>query len=162
MRGIADTQIMGNLSMKPIITYTKTGRKKAFVPVAVERKWTDSATGENRTHLCFIPVVAWESKATLLEQYCEKGSRVYIKGRLDLQVKTAQDSVTSRMFVVMQEIIFLSTATPPIGKGITSSTEIEPDGTQHVTDDDIYDESSLTEEEIKYFNLMGSGEVSPE
>lgn len=162
MRGISDTQIMGNLSMKPIITYTKTGRKKAFVTVAVERNWRDATTGEIQSRVCFVPIVAWESKATLLEQYCEKGSRVYIKGRLDIQVKKTEDSVTSRMFIVMQEIIFISAATPPAGKGITPTAEIEPDDTQPVTDEDIYDENSLTEAEIKYFNLMGSGEIAPE
>lgn len=160
MRGIADAQILGNLSMKPIITQTSNGRKKAFVSVAVEKRWKDSSTGEFKSNVRFIPVIAWESMATILEQYCEKGTRVFVKGRLDTQVIKKEEKTDSRTFVVIREIIFLS-ATNKEGKEM-SVAEIELEGTKH-TFEDIYDESYLTEAEVtNYFNLLGNTENVPE
>lgn len=63
----------GNLCSDPELRYTKTGKGIAQVSIAIR------AT-EDRTD--FILLKAWTKTAELLCQYCSKGDKITVEGRL--------------------------------------------------------------------------------
>lgn len=136
MRGFTEATLLGNLAMKPKISFTPNQKKTAFVVIAVETRWTDRDTKEQKSLTRFIPLKAWGNKADLLEKYCDKGDRLLVKGYLDTQVLPAKEGEKpkSRLFVVATDLTFLSS------KQKAEEIEIENEETGGFV--------SLTEEEV--------------
>lgn len=77
----------------------------ASFKLAVTRNFTNS-NGEKQVD--FIPVVAWDKNAEMLEKYTEKGNRVCVIGRLQIRdYETNEGEKRSVTEVIAQEIQFL-------------------------------------------------------
>jgi single-strand DNA-binding protein len=99
--------IMGNCGSDPELRYTPTGRAVANVRVAVNRRWRD-AEGQLQEKVEWFRVVAWGRLAELLNQYCAKGSPVYIEGRLETRSFEGADGQLRYLTeVVAQDLILL-------------------------------------------------------
>jgi len=60
---------------------TTSGKSVATISIATSEKWTD-AQGQKQEKTEWHRVVLWDKLADLVEQYCRKGSQLYVEGSL--------------------------------------------------------------------------------
>ena len=72
--------IMGRLGRDPEVRYTQAGKPVASFSLAVDRDYTDQATGKRPCD--WIDVVAWDARARFVQQYFRKGRTAIVEGRL--------------------------------------------------------------------------------
>lgn len=85
--------IIGRLGKDPETRYTPQGSAMTRFTVASGRRWR-TAEGEDREDTEWFNVVAWDKLAETCGQYLQKGSRVYIEGRL--QTRSWDDQATGQ------------------------------------------------------------------
>ena len=73
--------IIGNLGRPPEIRETTNGVKVASFSVATTERWKDKS-GQQQESTEWHRIVAWDRLADICGQYLQKGSKVYIEGRL--------------------------------------------------------------------------------
>ncbi len=73
--------LIGRLGTDPDMRYTPNGAPVASFRMACSRRRT-TAEGEAREETDWFTVVTWNKLAEIVSQYLNKGSRVYIEGRL--------------------------------------------------------------------------------
>ncbi len=101
MAGLNKVMIIGNLGADPEMRYTPSGAAVANFNVACSRAWTNRQTGERQEETEWVRVVLWERLAETASQYLQKGSQVYIEGRL--QTREWEDRDGNRRW--MTEVI---------------------------------------------------------
>ena len=77
MSGINRVIIMGNLGQNPELSSTASGVSKCVLAIATSYKKQDG-TEISEWH----KVTAWGKQAEIIAQYCQKGSQIYIEGKL--------------------------------------------------------------------------------
>ena len=77
MSGINRVTIMGNLGRNPELSSTASGVSKCVLAIATSYKKQDG-TEISEWH----KVTAWGKQAEIIAQYCQKGSQIYIEGKL--------------------------------------------------------------------------------
>ena len=80
-RGLNKVLLIGHLGRDPEMRYTPSGRPVTTFSIGTTRKWSTSE-GERKTETEWFNVVAWSNLAEICNQYLERGSLVYIEGRL--------------------------------------------------------------------------------
>ncbi len=106
-RDLNKVTIIGHVGREPEMRYTPSGRPVTSFSVAVRRTWT-SAEGERREETEWFNVVAWSNLAEICKTHLNKGSRVYVEGRL--QTRGWEDESGKKHFrteVVANEMILL-------------------------------------------------------
>jgi len=107
MRGLNRVEVMGNLGADPEMRYTPTGKAVTNFRVATTRRWRD-AEGHPQEKTEWFRIVAWGSLAEVSNQYLQKGSPVYVAGRLDTHSYEAADGQTRYVTdLVARELILL-------------------------------------------------------
>jgi single-strand DNA-binding protein len=100
--------LIGNLTRAPELRYTPSGTAVADLRLAVNRNYT-TQSGEKREETFFVNVVVWGKQAESSGEYLDKGSSIFVEGRLqtrDWEGKDGQKrSVTE---VVAERVQFLS------------------------------------------------------
>lgn len=87
-------ELIGHLGADPDIRRTQDGRPIANLSLATSEKWTDRATGEKRERTEWHRIVVFsEPLAKTVEQYCRKGSKIYVEGKLATRKWTDQQNV---------------------------------------------------------------------
>jgi len=82
--------LIGNLGRDPEIRSTQDGTRIANFSLATSETWRDKASGERKERTEWHNVVIFnENLAKVAEQYCKKGTKVYIEGQL--QTRKWQD-----------------------------------------------------------------------
>jgi len=83
--------LIGNLGADPEIKRTQDGRPIANLRIATSDTWRDKATGERKEKTEWHSVVIFnEQIGKIVEQYCKKGSKVYVEGQLQTRKWTDQ------------------------------------------------------------------------
>ena len=85
--------IIGHLGRDPEMRYTPQGTPVTDFSVATSRRFTDSM-GERREETDWFRVSAWRQLAELCNQYLQKGSLVYVEGRLHVRQYEGNDGTT--------------------------------------------------------------------
>lgn len=80
--------LIGNLGADPEIRYTQSGTPVATFNMATTRRWKDK-DGQQQEETEWHRLVAWSRLAEICGEYFNKGSKVYIEGRL--QTRKWQD-----------------------------------------------------------------------
>ena len=75
--------LMGRLTRDPELRRTASGVAVATFSIAVDRDFSNSATGERETD--FIDIVTWRSTAEFVSKYFAKGRMAVISGRLQIR-----------------------------------------------------------------------------
>ena len=88
-RGVNKVILVGNLGQKPEMRYTATQSAVANLSVATTESWKDKETGEMRDKTEWHRVVYFGKLAEIVEKYLDKGSKVYVEGKL--QTRKWQD-----------------------------------------------------------------------
>ena len=129
---------IGRLTRDPEVRYTQSGKACAKFTIAIDRR----KSGDGNQQADFIQCVAWEKIAEIISQYCTKGKKIAVEGRIQTRSYEAKDG-TKRYAteVVVQSMEFCdskgvgqdgstSPAAPPEQQGIF-------DGSRAVADSDI-------------------------
>lgn len=77
--------IIGNLAKDPDIRKTQSGREVAMFTVAVNRRVAKDKQVPGAPTADFLPCVAWNKTAEIVERYCTKGKQVAIDGRIQVR-----------------------------------------------------------------------------
>jgi single-strand DNA-binding protein len=107
--------LIGNLTRPPELRYTPSGTAVADLRMAVNRTYTTQG-GDKRDEACFLTVVVWGKQAENCGEYLDKGSQIFVEGRLqtrDWEGKDGQKrSVTE---VVAERVQFMSRMKAGVG-----------------------------------------------
>jgi len=98
--GINKVILVGNVGQEPEIRYTPQGAAVANLSVATSESWKDKNTGEQQEKTEWHRVVAFRRLAEIIGEYVNKGSKVYIEGKLQTrkwQDNNGQDRYTTEI-----------------------------------------------------------------
>jgi len=110
MSGLNKVLIIGNLGADPEMRYTADGTAMTSLRVASSRNFTGS-DGERREETEWFGVIAWRKLAEQCSQYLQKGSKVYVEGRLKTRSwDTPEGERKYRTEVVAEKVLFLDRA----------------------------------------------------
>ena len=99
-RGVNKVILVGNLGQKPEMRYTQTNTAVATLSIATSESWKDKDSGEQREKTEWHRVVFFGKLAEIAEQYLDKGSQLYIEGKLQTrkwQDKDGNDRYTTEI-----------------------------------------------------------------
>jgi single-strand DNA-binding protein len=75
--------LVGNLGRDPEVRRLNSGDQVVNITLATSENWRDKATGERKEKTEWHKVVIFnENIGKVVEQYCKKGSKVYVEGQL--------------------------------------------------------------------------------
>ena len=143
IRGVNKVILVGNLGQKPEMRYTATQSAVANISIATTESWKDKESGEMRDKTEWHRVVYFGKLAEIVEKYLDKGSSVYIEGKLQTrkwQDKSGADRWTTE--IVGSELTMLGSRASNSNSAQSSSNESESpfpqdDSGPGLTDDDI-------------------------
>ncbi len=108
MASLNKVLLIGNLTRPPELRYTPSGTAVADLRLAVNRNYTTQG-GEKREEATFLTVVVWSKQAESCGEYLDKGSQVFVEGRLqtrDWEGKDGQKRTVTE--VVAERVQFMS------------------------------------------------------
>lgn len=124
---------IGRLTRDPEVRYTQSGKACAKFTLAIDRR--KSADGNQQAD--FIQCVAWEKTAEVISQYCTKGKKIAVEGRIQTRSYEKDGRKTYVTEVVVQSMEFCDSK----GGGTNSVAPPEQqgmfDGSRSVADSDI-------------------------
>lgn len=100
MAGINKVIIVGHLGNDPEIRTMPNGDAVANISVATSESWTDKNSGEKKEVTEWHRIVFYRRQAEICGQYLQKGSQVYVEGRLRTrkwQDNNGQDRYTTEI-----------------------------------------------------------------
>ena len=84
--------LIGNLGRDPEVRRTNSGDSVVSFSLATTESWRDKDTGERKDRTEWHNVVIFnEQIGKIVEQYCKKGSKVYLEGQLQTREYTDRD-----------------------------------------------------------------------
>ena len=141
-RGVNKVILVGNLGQKPEMRYTATQSAVANLSIATTESWKDKESGEMRDKTEWHRVVYFGKLAEIVEKYLDKGSSVYVEGKLQTrkwQDKNGADRWTTE--IVGSELTMLgsrsSGSNNPMASDQSESPFPEDNSGEGLTDDDI-------------------------
>ena len=99
-RGVNKVILVGNLGQKPEMRYTATQTAVANLSIATTESWKDKESGENRDKTEWHRVVFFGNLAEIAEKYLDKGSSIYVEGKIQTrkwQDKDGNDRYTTEI-----------------------------------------------------------------
>ena len=102
MAGINKVILVGNLGQKPEVKYASNGSAIANLSVATSESWTDKNTGQIQEKTEWHRVSLFGKLAEIAGQYLDKGSKVYVEGKLQTrkwQDQSGADRYTTEVVV---------------------------------------------------------------
>lgn len=108
--------LAGNLTRDPELTYTASNMPICKFGMAINRKWRDKNSGENREDTCFVDCTAFGRTGEVINQYMSKGKPIFVEGRLNYRQWEAQDGgKRSKLDVVVENFQFIGGQAGPGG-----------------------------------------------
>ena len=102
--------LMGNLTRDPDVRTTPSGMKIAKLGLAVNRRFR-TRDDEAREETTFVDIDAFGNQAEIIERYCQKGSPLFVEGRLRLdQWESNTGEKRSKLSVVLENFQFLGSS----------------------------------------------------
>ena len=102
MAGINKVILIGNLGTNPELKYASGGGAILNLSIATSEAWTDKNTGQKQEKTEWHRVVLFGKLAELVSKYCNKGSKLYIEGKLQTRKwtnKEGKDQYTTEVIV---------------------------------------------------------------
>jgi single-strand DNA-binding protein len=83
--------LIGNLGKDPEVRTTQSGGKIANLSVATSESWNDKQSGERKEKTEWHRVTVFNDRLVgVIEQYCHKGDKLYLEGKLQTRKYTDQ------------------------------------------------------------------------
>ena len=144
-RGVNKVILVGNLGQKPEMRYTATQSAVANLSVATTESWKDKETGEMRDKTEWHRVVYFGKLAEIVEKYLDKGSKVYVEGKLQTrkwQDKSGADRWTTE--IVGNELTMLDS------RSGSQQNEFNQDDNSSMGMNDSEEAGGLTDDDIPF------------
>jgi len=144
-KGVNKVILVGNLGQKPEMRYTATQSAVANLSVATTESWKDKETGEMRDKTEWHKVVYFGKLAEIVEKYLDKGSKVYVEGKLQTrkwQDKSGADRWTTE--IVGNELTMLDS------RSGSQQNEFNQDDNSSMGMNDSQDAGGLTDDDIPF------------
>ena len=144
-RGVNKVILVGNLGQKPDMKYTQSNTAVANLSLATSESWKDKDSGDLKTKTEWHRVVYFGKLAEIAEQYLDKGSKVYIEGKL--QTRKWQDQAGNDRYtteVLGQELTMLDS------RGDSSGSSFENNNSTMSEEDVNQDYGEFSEEDIPF------------
>lgn len=74
--------LIGNVGAEPEVRSLESGVKMARIRIATTERYFSSTTGEKREHTEWHTITLWRSQADFAEKYIQKGTQVYVEGKI--------------------------------------------------------------------------------
>ncbi len=106
--GINKVILIGNLGQDPEVRYMPNGNAVANVSLATSESWKDQNTGETQERTEWHRVVFFRRLGEIVGEYCKKGSKIYVEGRLQTkkwQDKNGQDRYTTEIIADQMQML---------------------------------------------------------
>ena len=94
--------MVGNIGTKPEVKYSSNGSAIANLSVATSETWNDKNSGEKQEKTEWHRVSLYGKLAEIAGQYLDRGSKVYVEGKLQTrkwQDQSGQDRYTTEIVV---------------------------------------------------------------
>ncbi len=117
--------LIGNLGVDPELRFTQNGTPVASFRIATSERWKDK-DGNQQEQTEWHNIVAWGRLGELCNEYLNKGSKVYIEGKLKTrkwQDQNGNDRYTTD--IVARDVQFL-TPRGESGYGGSTSGSLDP------------------------------------
>ena len=144
-RGVNKVILVGNLGQKPDMKYTQSNTAVANLSLATSESWKDKDSGDLKTKTEWHRVVYFGKLAEIAEQYLDKGSKVYVEGKLQTikwQDQAGNDRYTTE--VLGQELTMLDS------RGDSSGSSFENNNSGMSEEDVNQDNGEFSEEDIPF------------
>ncbi len=82
MSGVNKVILMGNVGQEPKVRAFADGNSITEVSLATSDSWKDKSTGEEKTATEWHSVVFKRRQAEIAAKYVQKGSKLFVEGRL--------------------------------------------------------------------------------
>lgn len=133
MASVNKVFLLGNLTRDPELRYTPSGAGVASFGLAVNRRY--KAGNENKEEVCFVDITVWGKQGENCVEYLNKGSQVFIEGRLQFRSwETDDGQKRNKLDVVANNVQFLGKPGGGGGGG-RSMDGYEEEGDMNVKDD---------------------------
>lgn len=153
-RDVNKVMLIGNLTRDPEMRYTPQGTAVANFTVATNRNWVYE--GEEREAVDFHNVVAWNKLAEICGQLLQKGSKVYVEGRLQTRDWVGNDGQKKyKTEVNIDEMILL--ARGKLSDGFEDTQDYSQ--TQKDTPTDDSDDVSAEDDDLDLDKILEEIEV---
>lgn len=116
----------GNLTNAPEIRYTPNGSAVSEFSMAVNRKYKSGEEFKQET--CFIACVAWGKTAETIAHHMQKGSPLFIEGRLQRDTWTDKETGKNRskLKIVVESFQFIGSKSGEKGPNTQTANEPPP------------------------------------
>lgn len=98
--------LLGNLGRDPEVKYTPQGTAVARVSLATNERFKNKK-GEWEDRVEWHTVILWARLAEISKEYCHKGSKVHIEGRLQTRTWEKDGETKYATEVIAEELILL-------------------------------------------------------
>ena len=141
--------LMGNLTRDPEVKFLPSGTSVANFGLAMNERYTDRETGEQKENPCFVDVEAWGRQAEIIGEHFTKGRPILVEGSLKYDSWEAEDGTKrNRLRVRLQRFQFVGSRRDgdETGGGYTQAAPaaaptaqapVPPQGAPSSTEDDI-------------------------
>lgn len=97
----------GRLTRDPELKYTPSGTAITSFGIATNRTWTPQG-GEKKEETCFVEITMFGRRAEVINEYFQKGSPIFIEGRLQFnQWETKDGQKRNTLRVVAENFQFV-------------------------------------------------------
>jgi single-strand DNA-binding protein len=137
MASLNKVLLIGNLTRPPELRYTPSGTPVSDLRMAVNRNYS-TQSGEKREETCFLTVVVWGKQAESCGEYLDKGSQVFVEGRLqtrDWESKDGQKRTVTE--VVAERVQFMSRTKGSPATAAVPAPAFAGDEAPAASDDDV-------------------------
>jgi len=138
--------LIGRLGRDPEIKYSQAGTAITTFSIATSEKWKDKQSGQDQEKTEWHNLVSFGKQAEILEKYLNKGSQVYIEGRLQTSTYEKDGQTHYSTKIVVNNFQFLggkqddqggNRQAPGRAQGNQQTQSQGNNGNQPIPDDDI-------------------------
>lgn len=94
MAGVNKVILVGNLGKDPEVRSLESGAKVATFSIATSESYKDKNSGERIDKTEWHNIVLWRGLADIAERYLNKGSQIYLEGKLQTRSYEDKDGNT--------------------------------------------------------------------
>lgn len=149
--------LMGNLTRDPEMRYVPSGTAVTNFGLAMNERYTDRQTGEQKESPCFVEITTWGRQAEVANEYLSKGSPVFLEGSLKFDSWEADDGTKrNRLSVTAFRIQLIGGRRDgdEMGGGYADAQPAAPSGQaasyQEAPAPSVSDAPSATEDDIPF------------
>jgi len=137
-QGVNNVILLGNVGKDPVSRSMTSGALATNLSMATSEKWKDKTTGEARESTEWHTVVFFGPLAEIVSKYVQKGSKIYIEGKLRTrkwQDTTGADRYTTD--ILASEMQMLDSKKDSPSHSTPSTAENNPKRPEEDFDDDV-------------------------